>query len=211
MDKEFRAPFSLILDISTQADLECEGEYTTPLGTVIAWTKHFPPGASGPVVDFIVSSETKREKAPAEAAEAPVRFDDLPIAFRNKPRGCSQDAKVQVVPTPLGSVISDSLGKPPVTPSFGQVEPVSPREIRANNPKIPDIVILVVNALLQKNYLPEGIIISVNELVDLLVSDGLLRNDVYEKGWLNFESVFQKQGWTVVFKNEGSKSYWIFK
>lgn len=81
---------------------------------------------------------------------------------------------------------------------------------------VPNEVIEVVNKLLVQNKNNANYIkITMEEVVEELMKIGFKRNEVFDKGFLNFENIYRKQGWTVIFDkpsyNETYKAYYTFE
>lgn len=83
------------------------------------------------------------------------------------------------------------------------VKPISPKEA-GRGPAIPDIVIETVNRHLQRHGNSERITLPQAALVDDLVSQGLDREEIYDKGWLDFENLYRDQGWDVEYEDRKS-------
>ena len=73
------------------------------------------------------------------------------------------------------------------------VKPITPKEA-ASGQQIPDIVIETVNRYLQGRGGSRRIVLKQNHLLQQLEEQGLLRTDIFEKGWLNFEPLFIEAG-----------------
>lgn len=98
------------------------------------------------------------------------------------------------------------------------VKPFSPDEAKeAHVHSIPDEVIETVNQLLGEKFfsLNQTVIIYQGEVIAAVVARGLSEKDLFDKHWLDFESVYEKQGWTVVYDkpgyNESYRPYWEFR
>jgi hypothetical protein len=95
---------------------------------------------------------------------------------------------------------------------------LSPKEVKEGAMQsIPTEVVSVVNSLLKKHW-QDGEPI---RLKQSLITTGILelkpeatRNDVYDKGWLNFEPLFEASGWSVFYDkigfNEQGESAFVF-
>lgn len=82
------------------------------------------------------------------------------------------------------------------------VRPITPKEA-ASGPPIPDVVIETVNRYLQDLGGSRRIVLHQNRLLRLLEEQGLSREDIFEKGWLNFEPLFIEAGWNVTYDKPG--------
>jgi len=93
------------------------------------------------------------------------------------------------------------------------VKPMSPDEVLANKKlAIPDEVIEAVNALLVQNASPHGgrIILQQKQVVKEIVHrmSHLTSEDVFSNRYLDFESLFEEQGWKVQYDKPGyNESY----
>lgn len=90
-------------------------------------------------------------------------------------------------------------------------KPITPAEA-VDGSHIPDFVFDVIN-----DYLRSGKrTILQNELVlRLLKVGGVVRHQVFEKGWLEFEGAYRKAGWSVEYDkpghNESYEARWEFR
>jgi hypothetical protein len=96
-------------------------------------------------------------------------------------------------------------------------KPISPKEaLKAHVTGIPDAVFDVVNTLLAAriNDNDSTINITQEEVVAELTRKGHSLTEIFEKGWLDFETIYQKQGWTVKYDkpgyNETYDAFWVF-
>lgn len=97
------------------------------------------------------------------------------------------------------------------------VEPIRPEDIidyKIN--LIPDYVIEVVNELLIKNWSYSSAVIKQNEVVEAIMvkNNSVKRGDIFTNKWLDFEPIFEKAGWKVVYDkpgwNEDYEANWRF-
>lgn len=83
------------------------------------------------------------------------------------------------------------------------MKPISPDDIVNNLENIiPSVVIQAVNELLKDKYRGTGpVTIKQDEIVDKVIGlDGsLTRQVIFEKKYLDFEELYRKNGWTVVY------------
>lgn len=84
--------------------------------------------------------------------------------------------------------------------------------LQANRDYIPDFIIAIVNDLIRKNFRAGVAVIQQDDIVaaictstdfpaDLVdINDVLKRkNIVFDKHWMDFEVIFARSGWTVVY------------
>jgi hypothetical protein len=106
-------------------------------------------------------------------------------------------------------------------------QPITPAEVAAYQAaNFPSYVFDAFNELIASKYVPgRDVIITQKEAVDLIFAkankglvgtiddDGLklTRNDIYNKGYLNIEAAYDKQGWVVNYDKPGyDESYDAF-
>lgn len=103
-----------------------------------------------------------------------------------------------------------------------KITPITKEEvIKKQSYKIPEIIIEIVNKLLIQNYNIETgkATIKLNEIMDLAVGDsdcGLFtREEIFKNHYLDFESLYEKQGWKVTYDkpgyNEFYEPFFVFK
>lgn len=103
-----------------------------------------------------------------------------------------------------------------------EIKPLSKKEvIELKKSNIPQIVIDAVNKLLIKKYdfYVQSATITVEEILDLIVGDKdcgkFAREEVFKNKMLDFEFLFEKEGWKVEFVSpsycETFKPYFKFK
>ena len=98
------------------------------------------------------------------------------------------------------------------------IEPITPQELNESiGETFPVAVIASFNKLLKEKYRGNNaIIIKVNEAVNRILSldDSLTRNIIFEKKYLDIESLYCKFGWSVTFnapdRDENFDSYYVF-
>lgn len=97
------------------------------------------------------------------------------------------------------------------------IKPLTPAEVAYKTANaIPDFVISVVNDLLVKKYRAGVATLYQQEVVDQLRATraGLTKEEIYDNGYLDFEPIFSKQGWSVGYHKPGwdedFEPYWIF-
>jgi hypothetical protein len=88
---------------------------------------------------------------------------------------------------------------PPITPEAAKA---------AKEGQIPDIVFDAFNRCITK-HLDEGESeFTVNEVVAVIVSLGLNREDIFTNKWLDVEDIYRGAGWNVIFDKPGfNESY----
>lgn len=100
-----------------------------------------------------------------------------------------------------------------------EVKPLSPEDVRKAKAQIfPPAVIRAVNHVLAMQYQNDFGVIRVlqNTVIELAMLEmpDTEREDFFEKGWLNFESLYQDQGWKVEYDKPGSTdlyaAHWLF-
>jgi hypothetical protein len=98
------------------------------------------------------------------------------------------------------------------------IEPVTPQELNESiGESFPKAVINAFNNLLKEKYRGNNsITIKVDEVVKRILSldDSLTRNILFEKNYLDVESLYRKFGWSVTFnspdRDENFDSYYVF-
>lgn len=93
--------------------------------------------------------------------------------------------------------------------------PFSPKEIVAHKQAIlPEEVFTVVNALLAQKLCNDTANLLQDEVVAALVAAGLSKDDIFKKGYLNFEDSYKANGWAVEYDkpgyNENYQANWTF-
>lgn len=81
------------------------------------------------------------------------------------------------------------------------VKPLSPQDL-AGRLCIPDFVIEAVNELLRKHYDGHGCTITLKE-VEAAIEKAKPQEAVWQKNWLNFETLFRENGWSVDYDQPG--------
>ena len=84
---------------------------------------------------------------------------------------------------------------------------------------IPDYVIDAFNALLTENYQEDETIIEqedvIRKILEYSTDDGLTRETIFKKHYLDIENLYRNNGWEVDYKkpmfNECFKAYFVFK
>jgi hypothetical protein len=90
-------------------------------------------------------------------------------------------------------------------------KPISPNEIAgAKSGVFPDFVIEAVNELITENYTSGRARFTQDDVITKILSktDYCTREWIFAKGWLNFEEIYEAQGWEVVYDKPGyNESY----
>ena len=81
-----------------------------------------------------------------------------------------------------------------------RVEPIRPKDIIDNlNDIIHPAIIKAVNELLKEKYRGSQVSITQKDIVSKSISicPELKKDEIFEKKWMDFESIFRKAGWDV--------------
>ena len=102
-----------------------------------------------------------------------------------------------------------------MSPTQERVTPISPAEVTAlQRELIPPEVIEIFNRFIGETVLNGMAVIDQDDLVKELVSRGLTRSDIFKKGWLNIEGIYEEAGWDVEYDkpayNETGRSTFTF-
>lgn len=95
--------------------------------------------------------------------------------------------------------------------------PISPEELNEVKSEIlPPEVFETFNRLLGEKALHGYAIIYQDEVVEGLIERGLDRGNIFRKGWLNIESLYEENGWEVEYdkpdyNEEGGRAYFTFE
>lgn len=124
-----------------------------------------------------------------------------------------------IIPTRLRSLVVSVFLKF-THPADMNIKPITPKEFQESyGSGVNEIVIEVVNELLIKSASYEGekrVELTQPKVVDALVAKGIKREDIFNKGMLDFEPAFREVGWKVTW-NKGayfepdSASHWVFE
>lgn len=95
------------------------------------------------------------------------------------------------------------------------INPVSPEGLDdLRREMIPSEVFETFNRLLGEKAINGYAVIRQDEVVTALTERGLERENIFRKGWLNIESLYEANGWKVVYErpgyNETGHSYFTF-
>lgn len=97
------------------------------------------------------------------------------------------------------------------------IEPISPSDVKKI---IPDFVIEAVNQLIMEKWDGDKAIILQDDIMAIVSSNDPddnkpSRQEVFDKGWLDFEPLYREKGWDVEYDkpayNEFYKAKFIFK
>jgi hypothetical protein len=95
---------------------------------------------------------------------------------------------------------------------------ITPEELRKYVRPIPDTVIAAVNKLLQDRWGGGNVIHLSKEAVIDAIRDAepdVSRQEIYDRKWLDFESIYRAAGWEVLYHKptyaESWESYFEFK
>lgn len=87
-----------------------------------------------------------------------------------------------------------------------KVKPLKPEEVFDRKLEdIPDAVLEAFNELIARgsgghqNYS----VVRQTEVVELIVSKGIDRKEIFEKGWLDIEEIYRRYGWSVMYDKPG--------
>lgn len=96
-----------------------------------------------------------------------------------------------------------------------RVKPVSPEEIVEKDPDIPDEVFEAFNELLARQRGSDHVVILQEKVVQLIVSKGIDRGELFENHWLDIEGAYRRAGWKVEYDkpayNETYEPKFIFR
>ena len=91
------------------------------------------------------------------------------------------------------------------------VEPIRPSEVKV---VIPDFIIQAVNELIEDKWNGEEAVIEQDEILDKVVDTDqdsptyCTRDKIFKKGWLDFEDLYRKAGWCVVYERPAYYETW---
>jgi hypothetical protein len=90
-----------------------------------------------------------------------------------------------------------------------KVSPVRPDEVAKEKEKtFPDAVLESFNQLIIQKFSGGRATISQDDIVALMVEKGLDRTEIFKRGWLDVERVYQAAGWEVEYDKPGfNESY----
>jgi hypothetical protein len=98
-----------------------------------------------------------------------------------------------------------------------KIKPLSPQDIKNDIENIiPDSIVKAVNNFLKRAFRGSMVCITQDEILEEihLVDNTLTRKQIFDNNWLDFEPIFEKAGWKVVFYksgyNEDFNAYFTF-
>lgn len=84
------------------------------------------------------------------------------------------------------------------------ITPIKPSEVASKKQvTFPDAVIETFNELIVENFSGGSATVDEDEAVKRMVKKGLKRAEIYKKGWLDVEEVYEAQGWSVNYDKPG--------
>ena len=95
------------------------------------------------------------------------------------------------------------------------VKPITPNEVAGKKQEIfPDEVFEAFNEVIATKCVDGRASFTVDEVVAVMVSEGLKRNDIFANHWLDVEDVYRKAGWVVEYDqpgyNEDYSAFFVF-
>jgi len=85
-----------------------------------------------------------------------------------------------------------------------KVKPIKPGEVaKKKEHDFPDTVFEAFNEMIAENYSGRTATFRQEDVVALMVKKGLGRTDIYKKGWLDIEDIYDKAGWEVDYDRPG--------
>lgn len=98
---------------------------------------------------------------------------------------------------------------------MSEVKPITPRQA-ASGKQIPDAIIQVFNDLIAENYNNGLAKVTQDAAIRRIEEEtGLSRAEVFDKGWLDVEGLYEAAGWNVTYDkpgyNETYGAFFIFK
>ena len=89
-------------------------------------------------------------------------------------------------------------------------KPITPAEVGKHQATIiPAVVFEVVNTLIASNFMNGSATVKQDSIVDgILIASDITRNEIFQKGYLNFEEAYREAGWEVEYDKPGyNESY----
>ena len=86
---------------------------------------------------------------------------------------------------------------------------ISPEQCTAGKQEIiPDVVFDAFNELIVRNLRENAARVYQDDIVSLIVSKGIPRQEIFDKNFLDIEDVYREAGWGVVYDKPGyNESY----
>lgn len=95
--------------------------------------------------------------------------------------------------------------------SVKSIKPIKPSEVVKKN-TIPDEMIKVVNELIVEKWDGRSAVVHQTDIMDRFLkrtpTDPKLKQQIYDKGWLNFEPIFRDSGWDVKYEYPDRDESW---
>ena len=92
-----------------------------------------------------------------------------------------------------------------------KTKPLSPADINNSMETIiPGVIIEAVNNLLKKEFRGRSVCLLQKDILNeiLRLNNTLSKDEIFEKKWMDFESIFEKVGWKVEYDKPGyNESY----
>jgi hypothetical protein len=113
----------------------------------------------------------------------------------------------------LGDPTPGDLAPGESTPELQRATPITPEEAESGK-QIPEAVINVFNRFISEKILDGRAVVDQDDVVRELEAAGLSGQDIFRKGWLNIEGLYQRAGWKVEYNrpgyNESGRSFFTF-
>ncbi len=89
------------------------------------------------------------------------------------------------------------------------VKPITPGEVaKQKEGQFPEEVFQAFNEIIAANYVDGRANFTQDAVVTLMISKGLVKEDIYDNNWLDVEPVYEKAGWKVEYDKPGfNESY----
>jgi hypothetical protein len=87
-----------------------------------------------------------------------------------------------------------------------RMRPVNPREVKPIDPRraveeklksLPEEVIASFNELIAEKLTDDEAVVRQDEVIKRMREKGLKERDIYDKGWLDVEGIYEQAGWKV--------------
>ena len=87
-----------------------------------------------------------------------------------------------------------------------KVHPIKPSEITPKKGKFfPNAVLESFNELITKMWNGKSATIKQEDVVKLMVQKGLASSEIFNKGWLDVEDMYERAGWSVEYDKPSYK------
>ncbi len=85
-----------------------------------------------------------------------------------------------------------------------KIKPIKPGEVaKQKKNDFPDAVFEAFNEVIAANFYGKDATFNQEDVEALMVKKGLNCNEIYKKGWMDVEDVYEKAGWTVDYDAPG--------